>query len=202
MVLPSKALKTAQTPITVEQWGEMKGPPHYDLVAGELKERPDVAFWHEILLGHLYRYLANYVYEHQIGIVVSSNAKLKISKYHGRQPDIFYIPKELCHLVGKSLFLGVPPLVIEILSPSNEDEDRGAKSEEYAQLGIGQYWIVDFFQRSIEIYSLGRGADDTQAYQLTETVKGDATFRPAMFPDLEIPLKEVWPTEFENRTDE
>ena len=39
-------------------------------------------------------------------------------------------------------------------------------------------------------------------FALVDSVKGDAVFRPAMFPGLEIPLKEVWPTEFENRTDE
>lgn len=202
MVVPSKILKTMKTPITVEQWGELEGPPHYDLVAGQLKEKPDVAIWHEILLIHLVRYLANYVHEHKIGILVSSKAKLKISKYHGREPDIFYIPKEMYRFIGKNLFTGVPPLVVEILSPSNEHEDRGDKFEEYAQLGIAQYWIIDFPQRRIEIYALRRETNGTATYELVETVDGDAVFRPAMFPGLEIPLNEVWPTEFENRTDE
>ena len=33
------------------------------------------------------------------------------------------------------------------------------------------------------------------------TAKGDEVFRPTLFPGLEIPLDEVWPVEFEHRTD-
>ena len=40
--------------------------------------------------------------------------------------------------------------MVEVLSPSNEDVDRTEKFREYARLGVGQYWIVDFANRRIE----------------------------------------------------
>jgi hypothetical protein len=37
---------------------------------------------------------------------------------------------------------------------------------------------------------------------LSEVAEGEAVFRPALFPGLEIPLGAIWPTEFEHRTDD
>jgi Uma2 family endonuclease len=198
----ANAVAILKPPITVQQWGELDGWPRYDLVDGVLKEKPDVALWHELLLMELAAFLHAFVKKHGLGRLVTSKAKLKISAFSGREPDIFFIPKALYHLVGKNLFKGVPPLIIEILSPSNEAVDRVAKRAEYAQLGVIQYWLVDFPNRSIEILALRDRSDGSREYELIETVRGDAVFRPTMFPGLEIPLTDVWPTEFENRTDE
>ena len=75
-------------------------------------------------------------------------------------------------LPDKNLFKGFPPLVVEILSPTNEAVDRVTKRREYAQLGIDQYWIVDFPQRRIDVYVLRHLADATRDYELAETVSG------------------------------
>ena len=194
---------TLTPPVTAVQWGELDGTPRYDLVEGRLREKPDVAFWHELLLHNLAFLLETYIRHHRLGLLVTSKAKLKISEYGGREPDLFFIPNALFPLVGKNLFKGVPPLVVEVLSPSNEREDRVAKYREYAQLGIPEYWIIDFANRRVEVHRLTPQPDGTNGYSLAEAVEGeDAVFRPALFPGLEIPLREVWPTEFEHRTDD
>jgi Uma2 family endonuclease len=194
--------ETLRPPITVQQWGEIDGSPRYDLVDGALEERPDVAFWHEVLLMRFARFIANYAVEQRIGEIVTSNAKLRISAFGGREPDLFFIPTNQYPLVGKNLFKGIPPLVVEILSPSNEDVDRHDKAREYAGLGVGQYWIIDFSARRLEVYALRGHADGGRDYELIEVAEGDAIFRPALFPGLEIPLGEVWPAEFEHRSDD
>ena len=196
------AIARLQAPITVEQWAEPEEFRYSDLIEGCVKEKPNVAFWHEFLLLDLLRYLENYVRDHKLGRLVCSNAPLRISSYHGRRPDIFFIPKALFHKVGKNLFNGVPPLVIELLSTHSIAEDRVHKRREYAQLGIGEYWIVDFPNRAIEVYALRTLADGTRGYALVPMARGDEVFRPVFFSGLEIPLADLWPTEFENRTDD
>jgi Uma2 family endonuclease len=194
--------ETLRSPITVQQWGEIDGSPRYDLVDGELVERSEEPFWHALLLMEIARIVFNHVHEHEIGMVVTSKAKLRISAFGGREPDLFFIPTDQYHLVGKNLFKGVPPLVVEILSPSNEDMDRHDKAREYAGLGVGQYWIVDFPARRLEVHALRPLADGGRGCELIEMAEGDAVFRPGLFPGLEIPLGEVWPAEFEHRTDD
>ena len=52
-----------------------------------------------------------------------------------------------------------PPLMVaEVLSPSTRSEDVIVKAAEYARAGIGQYWIVDPEQRTLEVMRNVEGA--------------------------------------------
>jgi len=185
-------------PITLNEWGEMEGPPHYELVDGRLQEKPEVASWHDMLLFNLVAILTAQVKKHGLGQLVGSTTPMQTAAFSGRKPDLFLIPRDQYGRTGRNVFHGIPPFVAEILSATTEHIDRTDKRDEYAQLGVGQYWLIDFPNRAIEVYELRDRPDGTRAYELTETVRGDAVFRPSLFPGLEIPLAEVWPTEFEN----
>jgi len=202
MATATTPINELKPPLTVEQWASLEGTPNCELIEGRLQEKADVAIWHDILLVDLLRFLANYVDAKQLGKLVSSTTPLRISTYQGRKPDIFFIPKSLYRFVGKNLFKGVPPLAVEILSPSTQTEDRVQKRRDYADLGIEQYWIVDFPNRRIEVLALGQPTQAGRRYELIRTISGEEVFRPDMFPGLEIPLARIWPTEFETGTDE
>jgi len=189
-------------PITVQQWGELEGPPHYELVDGRLQEKPDVAIWHDFFLMGLIGVIDPFVRKSRLGQCAGATSKIQISEFHGRQPDFFFIPRALFHLVGQNLFKGVPPMAAEIVSPNYERTDRVVKFREYAEFGIGQYWIIDCRNRRLEVYILGPGDAQHRTYQLSEVVEGDVIFRPSVFPGLEISLGELWPTEFLDSTDD
>jgi len=49
-----------------------------------------------------------------------------------------------------------PVIVVEVLSPSTHREDTTRESGEYAEGGVGQYWVVDPDHRTVDVY-LNRG---------------------------------------------
>ena len=53
---------------------------------------------------------------------------------------------------------GVPDLVVEILSPSTGQRDKLDKRELYEKFGVKEYWIVDPFNKSVEVYRLKNGS--------------------------------------------
>lgn len=57
-----------------------------------------------------------------------------------------------------------PLMVVEILSPSTRSEDTVRKSMEYAEGGVGQYWIVDPDLRTIDVLRNVDGAWDVVAH--------------------------------------
>jgi len=84
----------------------------------------------------------------------------------------------------------VPPsLVIESISPGHERHDRNVKRKWYAEFGVANYWLLNAYERSLELLVLEDGA-----YRTDCSGTEDANLRPAMFPGLELPLARVWAT--------
>lgn len=54
----------------------------------------------------------------------------------------------------ESRYIGVPSLIVEILSPSNQSHDLITKLTLYMNAGINEYWIVNPMLHSVTVYSL------------------------------------------------
>src|SRR5205823_4629429 len=71
-------------------------------------------------------------------------------------PDVVWISRErmATALQPDGKLHSAPELVVEVLSPglTNERRDREAKLKLYSQRGVLEYWIVNWPERSVEIY--------------------------------------------------
>ena len=76
--------------------------------------------------------------------------------------------------------------MIEILSTRRGNVERTEKLDDYALPGIGEYWIVNRFDRLIEIYLLRPGD-----YALRHTAS-TGTIHPEQFPMVSIDLPSLW----------
>ncbi|RFU68529.1 Uma2 family endonuclease [Bacillus sp. V59.32b] len=66
---------------------------------------------------------------------------------------------DLCIVCDKSGFtdaryVGVPTLIVEILSPSNQSHDLVTKLNLYMEYGVKEYWIVNPMLHAITVYAL------------------------------------------------
>jgi len=59
------------------------------------------------------------------------------------QPDIVFILKENEQIIEEKGIVGVPDLIIEVLSRKTAEYDKGEKKETYLKCGVKEYWIVD-----------------------------------------------------------
>jgi Uma2 family endonuclease len=97
------------------------------------------------------------------------------SQFQNRVPDLIVFKQR----PQKSFDVGQPPeLVIEILATRRGNVERTEKLDDYARAGIGEYWIVNPFDRVIEVYALRNGE-----YTLKQTASQGA-FSPEAFPGL------------------
>jgi Uma2 family endonuclease len=71
------------------------------------------------------------------------------------QPDIVVIC-DLSKLDGKGC-IGAPDIVVEILSPSNNEKELNNKYEIYEQSGVKEYWVVFPTEKTVIIYKLTDG---------------------------------------------
>ena len=52
----------------------------------------------------------------------------------------------------------IPLIVIEVLSKSTRDRDLTVKMKKYAEIGVKEYWLVDYKSHSIDIYILANSS--------------------------------------------
>ncbi|MFW2502021.1 Uma2 family endonuclease [Clostridium beijerinckii] len=83
-------------------------------------------------------------------------------------------------------YIGIPQLVIEVLSPSNSDDDLISKKDLYEEYGVPEYWIVSPMSKKVWIYSLVNNK-----YELKNNCTLNEKFKSIRFEDLEMDLSEV-----------
>jgi Uma2 family endonuclease len=87
-----------------------------------------------------------------------------------RVPDVVVYSEELAKAMQgatRSLILmDMPPplLVVEVVSPNQENRDYRYKRSEYAARGIAEYWIVDPIAQKVTILEWVEGFYDEQVY--------------------------------------
>ena len=73
----------------------------------------------------------------------------------GVQPDLVFVSPDGRARATDTGIVGAPDLVIEILSPTTAQRDRGVKRKLYERHGVEQYWIVDPDSEVVEVWTFG-----------------------------------------------
>ena len=110
----------------------------------------DVGFFVTNLLG-------NFVLQRGLGKVFSEKCFVRCTR-NDYEPDVCYFSQEKCAgWANDKLFFPPPDLVVEVLSPSTERNDRTVKLQDYARHGVGEYWIMDGNAKTVEQHTLPPG---------------------------------------------
>ncbi len=122
-------------------------------------------------------------------------------KEASRKPDIVVFDRtEWDRMKGRSSPAAAyvcPPMVIEVVS-TNWGDDYMTKLAEYEELGIAEYWIVDFAAlggvrfigdpkvATVSVYTIVNGEYQVQLF------RGEEIIRSRTFPDLELTAVEIF----------
>ncbi len=159
----------------------------YEIHEGELSVTAAPGSKHQIVSMRLGAALHTHVEARGLGIVVAAPLDVILTDRTVVQPDIVYVATDRTARISERGIEGAPTLVVEILSPSTRETDRGAKLRLYASYGVPWYWIVDSDARAVEAYRLEAGR-----YTLIKRAAGDAPLGAEPFPDLAIAPAAFW----------
>lgn len=89
---------------------------------------------------------------------------------------------------------GIPRMVMEVLSDSTEEYDRGEKMQIYQKVGVSEYWIVDWRRKQVEIYLNDGRADGTTYFYLYKKVveSNKEDLQLVMFPNIKTDFEELF----------
>jgi Uma2 family endonuclease len=105
------------------------------------------------------------------------------------EPDVvWFSPEKAAHFEADQRRFPAPDFVVEVLSESTEERDRGIKFEDYALHGVREYWIIDPDARTVEKYLLGKGET---VYALAEKLAHGTVFSEVM-AGFEVALEDLF----------
>lgn len=166
--------------LTYKDYAALPGDgKRYELHEGELSMTPAPNTKHQQVSRNLFRLLDQFVGERALGEILYAPLDCILSDITIVQPDIIYLESDRRGLISARGIEGPPTLVVEILSPSTTQIDRGTKLQLYARYGVPYYWIVEPEPISFEVFAL-RGKE----YQLVLRASGSSPVSPVPFRDL------------------
>lgn len=134
-----------------------------EFINGEAILHSPVKLRHNVAGKHLLVLLDAYVNRHDLGLIGYEKLMISLTR-NDYEPDICFFAKErAASFLPDQMRFPAPDLVIEVLSASAVDIDRGVKFEDYAAHGVAEYWIVDPETETLEQYRLN---ESQEAYEL------------------------------------
>ncbi len=147
--------------LTEGTWRDAQRMPddgnRYESINGVLHVTAAPRWRHQVVSTRLLMMLYEVLDDPGHGEVVAAPGVEFPTTGEGVQPDILFVSNERRHIVKEAGIVGAPDLVVEVLSPSTAERDRGAKRRLYERQGVREYWIVDPAENQVDVYRFGAG---------------------------------------------
>lgn len=137
-----------------------EGSTRYEVIAGQLYMTPGPAPRHQRVVMRLIELLNPFVRAHGLGELLPGPVDVIFAEGDYLEPDLIFLGRGRDDIVTDRGIEGPPDLVVEIVSPSTADRDRGVKRERYRLYGVPEYWVVDPEQDTIDVWDFRSGERD------------------------------------------
>ncbi|AFY36847.1 protein of unknown function DUF820 [[Leptolyngbya] sp. PCC 7376] len=166
------------------------GWKRYEVIDGELFTTLAPSIWHQSAAGQLLVALANWSKNSGSGRTLMSPGVV-FSPEDAVIPDLVWVADQ--HLKNRinenGHFTVTPELVVEVLSKGEnyENWDRVTKRKFYSIHGVREYWIVDWRQKTIEVYRRNQAQ-----LELVCTLLEDDILTSPLLPEFEVAIAKVF----------
>jgi len=155
----------------------------YEIIDGELFVTPSLMSLHQRVVTQLTYRLCDFLEQHPLGEAFVSPFDVVFSRYDVVEPDILFISKARSSVLTPKNVQGAPDLVIEVTSESSAGVDRTTKLKLYARYGVEEYWIIDPWKPSAEIYRRAQSS-----LELSAVIESDGLLTSPLLPGFNLAL--------------
>lgn len=157
-----------------------------EFINGEVIMHAPALVRHLLVSARFFNLLGSFVRRRRLGQAFVEKAMV-VTERNDFEPDIVFYGLEKAPALGLDrLKLPPPDFIVEILSPSTEQRDRGVKFRGYAHSGVGEYWVVDPVRETVEV-NLSVG----DAYR-TAGIFGGGTVSSQVVTGFVIPVRAIF----------
>ena len=161
----------------------------HELIDGEHIMSPSPFTKHQRISFNLSVILGVFLKKYPIGRVFTAPMDVVLSHSDVVEPDLLFIASEKAAIITEKHIMGVPDLVVEILSTGSRKTDEIIKRRLYEQFGVKEYWIIDPELESVKVYRM-QGTGFIRVAELSAESGG--TLTTPLLPELGILLSEIF----------
>ena len=137
----------------------------YELINGEVYLLASPSFRHQVVVNEIAWHFYNYFRDKPCRSLTAP-LDIRLQGFAIRfeedpnvvQPDVVVICDEE-KVNEENKYVGVPTLIVEVLSPSTKGKDMAAKLNLFMRSGVREYWIVDLVKKNILQYTFTEDRD-------------------------------------------
>jgi Uma2 family endonuclease len=164
-----------------------EGPPHWQLVEGDLIQEPPPSTFHQTIAMNLSLLLGNHIRANRLGNLLAGPAGVWLSNDNVFEPDLMFVAQARRSAIATDGVHGPPDFVVEIISPRSSRRDAQQKRQIYGAAGVGEYWLIDPDRRQVAVFRFAE--QSTEPVQVA--VSGDV-LRSAFFPGLAVAVRQIF----------
>ncbi len=170
---------------------------HFDerveLINGKVyKMSPAPSSSHQDIVGDIFTAFKNYLHGKKCKVYVAP-FDVRLPKKGVEDKSIFTVLQPdvcvICDLekIDKRGCIGAPDIVVEVLSPGNNNKELKNKYEVYEAAGVKEYWVVSPQIQSVTLYILKEGA-----FQPSRMLTTGDIITSLILPDFSLNLSELF----------
>ena len=184
----------SNTKVSVREFREMlfdaDDSYYYEIINGEMIQKSAPSPVHQEILINLVFVLETYNRQNKKGRIFCAPIDVFLDDYNKPKPDLVFISNEKKSIITNDGIMGIPDLIVEIISPTSVIRDRIEKKNLYERIGVPEYWLIDPQYAAIEIYSLKNNR--YELFSAATILEGEP--KTALFEGLTINLADIFST--------
>ena len=143
-----------------------------EFINGEVIVHSPARASHNRVSLRLTRLLADYVDEHDLGLVGIEKWMVSLTR-NDYEPDVCFWRSEVADTFeSDQMRFPAPDLVCEVLSPSTRGNDLGVKLDDYGAHGVMEYWVLDPVDETVRQFVQADGLEDGPALENADLEDG------------------------------
>jgi Uma2 family endonuclease len=166
---------------------ETPSEARYEIRNYHLIEKPSPITQHQRIVKRVTKKLDYFVELNKLGEVFISPLDVVFDEGNVCEPDILFISNENKDIITKKNIVGVPDLLVEVVSKGSVVRDYVEKKNDYESFGVKEYWLIDPLNETIIVHSL-----EDKKYKVFSSVEEQGTAKSKILPDFELSFEEIF----------
>ena len=160
----------------------------YELINGDIMRRTSPNLEHQEASANLHFALMSFIKSNKLGKIYAAPMDVYLSPTDLVVPDLVFVAEgNPATLKPNKCIIGVPNLIVEILSKGTQGVERGTKMRQYRAAKVPEYWIVDPRLQTIEVYEL-----TPTGYELMSEAEEIGEIVSKILPDFKLEVATVF----------